>query len=373
MGDIPMPSTCPQCGTATKAGAKFCAKCGAALAAPTLQHPADEGPRPAAAPPVPPAPAVPPLVSAAALTEAAENVSSALSQTWQTVAGRVRDLLANTVDSEPAGPTGALPGDYVMGVKPVSGKDSNIGNVRQVNEDSFIALEFVKVQESRGVPVAFYVVADGMGGHRAGEIASRTVNKIIADRVFNAEVLPGLSSATRKLTDTPGGVLTAAIQTANQTLHRAAREQGSDMGTTITTALLIGDTATIANVGDSRTYLWRDGTLRQVTRDHSLVASLVEAGMLQPAEMREHPGRNQVLRSLGTKPDVTPDIFTETLQRGDRLILCSDGLWEKVLDADINRIVARARTPQDACRVLIQRAKDAGGEDNITVIVVKLE
>jgi protein phosphatase len=145
------------------------------------------------------------------------------------------------------------------------------------------------------------------------------------------------------------------------------------MGTTLTAALVIGDAATIANVGDSRTYLWRNGVLRQVTRDHSLVASLVQAGMVKPEEVRGHPQRNQVYRTLGVKPDVEVDIFTETLQRGDRLILCSDGLWEMVGDAEIGRTVGQARSPQEACRTLIQQANKAGGKDNVTVIVVKME
>lgn len=312
-------------------------------------------------------------MSPGALAEAAESVGSTLSGTWQVVTGMVRNLLSGGVDSGRVAPTGAQPGDYILGVKPISGKDSNIGNVRQVNEDSLVVLEVTRVQESRGVPLGFYVVADGMGGHKAGEIASRTVNKIVTEKVLNAEVIPGLASTTRKLDETPASVLIGAIQEANRVLNTAARRQDSDMGTTLTAALIVGDTVTIANVGDSRTYLWRNGVLRQVTKDHSLVASLVEAGIVQPSEVREHPQRNQVYRSLGTKPDVDPDIFVETLQRGDRLILCSDGLWEMVQDAEISRIVGRARSPQEACRALIQKAKDAGGDDNITVIVVKLE
>ncbi len=275
--------------------------------------------------------------------------------------------------SRPPATPGAASGDYGAGLKPISGKASDVGRVRQNNEDSLIAFEFTKVQESRGVPIGFYVVADGMGGHRAGEIASRTVNKVITEKVLQAEVIPGLAFATRKLDETPGGVLASAVKEANRILHDLAQKQGSDMGTTLTAALIIGDTATVANVGDSRTYLWRGGLLRQITRDHSLVASLVQAGMLKPEETRAHPQRNQVYRTLGVKPDVEVDIFTETLQRGDQLILCSDGLWEMVDDAGIARTVARARTPQEACHALIQQANKAGGEDNVTVIVVKME
>ena len=313
--------------------------------------------------------------SAPAVPSAAGNVASALIGVFQAVAGFVRDLWPG--GATPAGPEPQPPasssGDYGLALKPVSGKASDIGLVRSVNEDSLIAFEFTKIQESRGVPIGFYVVADGMGGHKAGEIASRTVNKIITEKVLNAEVIPGLAFATRKLDETPGSVLTAAVKEANRILYNLARSQGNDMGTTLTTALLIGGTATIANVGDSRTYLWRNGVLRQVTRDHSLVASLVQAGMLKPEEVRGHPQRSQIYRTLGTRPEVEVDIFVETLQRGDRLILCSDGLWEMVPDAEIARAVGQPRSPQEICRALIQQANRAGGKDNITVIIVKLE
>lgn len=390
MTDNKPAGVCPHCNVPTKAGARFCPKCGNRLnGAPAAAQPAGQAVPPAPAHPIPAAPAAPaapgaaptqPSTSAApppnpppALAEAVEGVGAALSSAWQAVRGAARNLLSVGAEGGPVAPSGAQPGDYVLGVKPVSGKDSNIGNVRQVNEDSFVVLEVTRVQESRGIPLGLYVVADGMGGHKAGEIASRTVNKIITEKVLNAEVIPGLAFATRRLDETPGSVLASAVKEANRILYNLAHSRGSDMGTTLTAALIIGDTATIANVGDSRTYLWREGVLRQVTEDHSLVASLVKAGMLKPEEVRQHPQRNQVFRSLGTKPEVEPDIFTETLQRGDRLILCSDGLWEMVRDPEISRIVARARSPQEACRALIQKAKDAGGDDNITVIVVKME
>jgi serine/threonine protein phosphatase PrpC len=263
--------------------------------------------------------------------------------------------------------------DYGLSLKPASGKASHAGRVREINEDSLLAFEFTRVQESQGVPMGFYLVADGMGGHQAGEIASRTVQKIISERVLNAEVIPDLKFATRRLDETPSSILTSAIQEANRTLHAQARAKGSDMGTTLTAALIIGDTATIANVGDSRTYLLRGGTLRQVTTDHSLVASLLAAGVIQPAEVRQHPQRSQIYRTLGAKPEVEVDIFTETLQRGDRLLLCSDGLWEMVLDAEIAGVVGKLPSPQVACDELVQAANRAGGEDNVTVIVVKME
>jgi hypothetical protein len=134
--------------------------------------------------------------------------------------------------------------DYGLSLKPVSGKASDVGQVREINEDSLLAFEFTRVQESQGVPIGFYLVADGMGGHQAGEIASRTVQNIITERVLNAEVIPDLRFATRRLNETPASILTSAVQEANRSLHAQARTRGSDMGTTLTTALVIGDTAT---------------------------------------------------------------------------------------------------------------------------------
>ena len=151
------------------------------------------------------------------------------------------------------------------------------------------------------------------------------------------------------------------------------RKKDSDLGSTVTAALVIGNVATVANVGDSRTYLLRQEKLERITQDHSLVARLADAGVIKPEEIRTHPQRNQIYRCLGHKPKLDVDTFTIQLQAGDRLILCSDGLWEMVLDDDIQRIVEKARTPQKACDVLIEEANRAGGDDNISVIVVELE
>ena len=148
---------------------------------------------------------------------------------------------------------------------------------------------------------------------------------------------------------------------------------GSDRGTTITAALIVGSNCSIANVGDSRTYLLRDGKLNQITRDHSLVAKLVASNQIKPSEVRSHPRRNQILRTLGDKPGVEVDIFTKTLHTGDQLLLCSDGLWEMVLDDAISAIMMNSRTPQAACDQLIETANAEGGEDNISVIVIWVE
>jgi len=197
----------------------------------------------------------------------------------------------------------------------------------------------------------------------------------VTDWIIKTKVLPDLQKTTRKLTaeNVPGELLTQAIQQTNEALLRHGQANSSDLGSTVTAALVIGGVATIANVGDSRTYLLRKGRLEQITHDHSLVARLVDAGVIGPEEVRTHPQRNQIYRCLGHKADVEVDTFTRQLRAGDILVLCSDGLWEMVLDAEIQRIIEGTRSPQKACDALVEAANRAGGEDNIAVVVVEME
>jgi serine/threonine protein phosphatase PrpC len=255
-----------------------------------------------------------------------------------------------------------------------TGQATHAGKLRPENQDSAFVLPMMRLQESRTIATALCVVADGMGGQEAGERASKIAYKTIAAEINEQLILPALKGeATRKLDVTPGDYLRDAILKANQRVYEVARQQGIKMGTTVTAALLDGQVGYVANVGDSRTYLLRSGVLQKVTEDHSLVASLVKAGMIAPEDVYQHPQRNQIYRSLGDKPAVEVDLFTLDLQRGDQLLLCSDGLWEMVRDPRIQEILSKARSAQAACKELVRAAYDAGGEDNITVAVVKVE
>ncbi|MBN1976262.1 MAG: Stp1/IreP family PP2C-type Ser/Thr phosphatase [Anaerolineae bacterium] len=260
-------------------------------------------------------------------------------------------------------------------LKASHGQATHPGQKHARNEDAVITFTYDKEQDGQTVPIGFYLVADGMGGHDAGDLASRTVNQVVTDRIIKIKVLPDLRKSTRKLTqeDVPADILSEAVQKANETLMNHGQKKSSDLGSTVTSALVIGDVATVANVGDSRTYLLRDGRMEQISQDHSLVARLVDAGIVTPEEVRSHPQRNQIYRCLGHQPTVEVDTFPVQLQEGDRLILCSDGLWEMVPDAEVQHIVESARSPQKACDALIEAANQAGGEDNIAVIVVELE
>ena len=260
------------------------------------------------------------------------------------------------------------------------GYGTDVGRQRDHNED-FVSKYSLGLEQIPGAPeVGLYIVADGMGGHQAGEKASEMVIKDVLSHIQaqmdKLQSVPRLKRATIKLDEmlTPGEILGEAIEQANRVLLEVSSKAASDRGTTITAALVVGDSCVAANVGDSRTYLMRNGKLEQITTDHSLVASLVAAGMIKPEEVRSHPQRNQIYRTLGDKAEVEVDIFQRSpLVPGDKLLLCSDGLWEMVLDETIAQVIQQASSPQAACDSLIDAANQAGGEDNISVIVIWLE
>ena len=256
----------------------------------------------------------------------------------------------------------------------VSGTESHVGKKRTENEDHALAMDLTRQQKLAAMPIGLYIVADGMGGQAEGERASKEATRLISKRVLEDLVLGSLDdNVTAEVLASPQEWIRQAVVAANAALYERVQASGVHMGTTITLALLIGDTAYIANVGDSRTYLLRDKTLRPLTIDHSVVASLALAGLIQPDEVYTHPRRNELYRSLGDKPQVEVDTFTEQLRPGDQLLLCSDGLWEMVRDPQIRDILLKAASPQAACRALVRAANDGGGVDNITAIVVRIE
>lgn len=254
------------------------------------------------------------------------------------------------------------------------GQANHAGKIRPANEDAAFVLPMMRVHESQSMATALCVVADGMGGQDAGERASKIAYKMIAAEITNQLFLPSLEGeVTRKLHSSSGEVLKEAVQKANKRVFEVGRQQGSNMGTTVTAVLLEGARAYIANVGDSRTYRLRNSVLEALTEDHSLVGSLLKAGQISPEEVYTHPQRSQIYRSLGAKPAVEVDLETIDLRKGDQLLLCSDGLWEMVRDPQIRDIMLQAQTPQAACDMLVRAAYDAGGEDNITVVVVYVQ
>jgi PPM family protein phosphatase len=229
---------------------------------------------------------------------------------------------------------------------------TDVGRMRKNNEDSYLSAK----------PVA--AVADGMGGHSAGEVASA-----IAIEELAALGERGPWENETAATDD----LKQAILRANRRIREMAASDRklNGMGTTLVALLQDGDMVHVANVGDSRGYLLRQGELSQVTVDHSLVQELVDDGRLSPEDAERHPQRSVITRALGIDPEVEFDLFTYKLQVGDRLLLCSDGLSDVVEPTQIRNVLLRVRSPQKAARQLITVANEQGGPDNITVIVVE--
>ena len=226
------------------------------------------------------------------------------------------------------------------------GSRTDVGCQRERNEDSLI------------VSPPLYVVADGMGGHLAGDVASEVaVNTLSA----LAPTIPDID------------LLGRAVESANHAVITEAQKAGCEgMGTTMTACVIQGSKIAIAHVGDSRAYLLHTGKLQQLTRDHSWVADMVEQGKLTPDEARTHPNRSVITRALGSDPMMQPDLYEITASEGDRLLLCSDGLTGMVDDGSIQAMLARIRDPQRCAAALVNEAIANGGADNITVIVVDI-
>jgi serine/threonine protein phosphatase PrpC len=258
-----------------------------------------------------------------------------------------------------------------------SGKLSHIGMLRRNNQDSLAAMECVMMVQSLSGACGVYVVADGMGGHKAGEVASAIAVNVVIANLLGSTIAPLYSdeSADEIIAEqTVRSRIVAAIQEANQRVNGMRMREGNDMGTTIVAALVMDGRLYVGNVGDSRAYLYRPATnLRQLTADHSLVARLIELGQINELEAAVHPHRHVIFRSLGEKQEVEVDTFVEPLQAGDRVLLCSDGLSGMVSDSDMAAVLASEPDPQAAAQRLVELANAHGGVDNISVIVVNVE
>jgi serine/threonine protein phosphatase PrpC len=266
------------------------------------------------------------------------------------------------------------------------GLDPGLVRRNRPNEDSLFAIQgFRSTPKDGPVPAGLFVIADGMGGHANGGDASR-----LAVREISARIVPTLlhdqrdeAGARHSGSEIPSldehdeqefllNLLKDGVDRANRAIHQRNQTMPNMMGTTITAALVVDTTAYVINVGDSRTYLYRaaDG-LVPITRDHSIVAHLVEEGEIQPDEIYTHPIRNQIYRCLGQHPTVELDTFVVPLQPDDILLLCSDGLWEMVRDPAMKEIItSSAHLPAQISDTLVQAALDEGGADNISVVVV---
>lgn len=232
---------------------------------------------------------------------------------------------------------------------------SDVGLVRKDNEDNYL------VSPERGL----FVVADGMGGHVGGEIASSLAIQVI-DQSVELSLLEKVE---------PGELLQQVLQKANGQIYARGQNQGYfGMGTTLTAALFHDNLVHIAHIGDSRAYLLRGGSIKLLTQDHSLVNELFQNGSLTLEEAQNHPQRNILTRALGTKEQPLVDIFSIPVQSEDILMLCTDGLYNHVHDQDIIRIIDQAAGDlKVVVRNLVNLALERGGHDNITVVLVQYE
>ena len=270
---------------------------------------------------------------------------------------------------------------FANGVHLLAASSSDAGNVRRSdpNEDSALVLQLQRIHESFSSPVGVYIVADGMGGHDNGQLASRMTINAIAERMVRdlllaplAEEKEGVPAAAFE-EESLVALLHDAIEDANTALCQVNARNKTDMGSTLTGFMIVGQHAFIVNVGDSRTYMIRGQQIYQLTTDHSLVGQLVASGVIEPDEVYTHPQRSQIYRSLGDKLNTPIDIFKQQLQPGDKLLSCCDGLWEMVRNPQIESTLNNAADPQTACQQLIDLANENGGEDNITSVVVYVQ
>lgn len=242
---------------------------------------------------------------------------------------------------------------------------TDVGKKRRRNEDSLLINDDLQL----------YVVADGMGGHSGGEFASKmaisTIEEVVSgfDADPEATVISGVNSDEANF----GDRLRYAIQMASSRIYDRAIYDASlkGMGTTSVAVMFDSGLAHIANVGDSRAYFFHANKIKQLTRDHSLVSEQVEAGVISAQDAKKHKLKNIITRSVGYQEDVEIDLDKVEVHMGDKLLLCSDGLSNMIEDSEIHEIV-KSNSLKDSCKLLIKKANDAGGDDNVTVLLLEV-
>jgi serine/threonine protein phosphatase PrpC len=245
----------------------------------------------------------------------------------------------------------------------------SVGKQRELNEDSLFALTATMAGNSGNLPFGLYIVADGMGGHQFGEVASNAAIRSVAGYIIK-KFHPYLFHIKP---DTMEESFQEIMQSAVRDAQRAIQKEAPGSGTTLTAALVVGQQITIAHVGDSRAYfIHPDGRVEPITRDHSLVKRLEELGHITPEEAANYPHRNVLYRALGQGEVLDPDIFTLGFPQPGHLMICSDGLWGVITEQDLVRAINEAPNLQRACQNLVNAANAAGGPDNISVILAQL-
>lgn len=250
----------------------------------------------------------------------------------------------------------------------IVGCGQSVGRQRDHNEDSIFSFTITIGSGANNQALGIYIVADGMGGHQYGEVASEVAIRTMAGHLLR-KFHPYITHPSESMNEPLQDIIREAMDEAQKAVMKAA--PGS--GTTLTAALILGNRLTIAHVGDSRAYSIRpDGRIEVLTRDHSLVKRLEELGQISPDEAATHPQRNVLYRALGQGEILEPDIYTAAFPNSGYLVICSDGLWGLVPEKEIFQMIVNAPTLHSACRDLVSAANAAGGPDNISVIIVQL-
>lgn len=250
----------------------------------------------------------------------------------------------------------------------IAGCGISVGMQREHNEDALFTLTTTLVSNTSHTPFGLYIIADGMGGHLHGELASEIAIRAMSSYVIRKLYAPLFSISP----ESPDEPLQEIMQDGVQLAHRAILRDTPGGGTTLTAALILGDKMTIAHVGDSRAYsIDPDGQIQALTRDHSLVQRLQELGKISPEEANHHPQRNVLYRALGQGDDFDAEIATMKIRPG-HLLICSDGLWGVISESLIAELVASTTHPAVTCQQLIEAVNAAGGPDNISAVLVRL-
>lgn len=248
------------------------------------------------------------------------------------------------------------------------GAHSDVGRLRKLNEDSFLSIDLSPALTAVTMSAGVVAVADGVGGHSAGDVASRLVVEALSREtdILRTEVAGGQPLDAKAW-------VTRAAKAGNQAVFVEREAMLNDMGSTLVMALLVGSSAMVLNVGDSRAYCLTPSGMRQVTTDHSLVQRLIAIGQLTPEEARNHPQKGVIYRVIGDTAKVAYDLFEVSLSLGEALLLCSDGLTDMVEDRVLWHVWYEASSPQAACEELVDLANEAGGYDNVTVLIAQVE
>jgi serine/threonine protein phosphatase PrpC len=249
----------------------------------------------------------------------------------------------------------------------IVGTAQSTGLERSHNEDSLFVMQGNSAGDQSLPSFGLFIVADGMGGHRAGEVASAISVRRVAHRITQESILHLFNTNDGTQLPPLQDLVRSALEDAND----AVVERVPGGGTTLTAALILGHQVIIGHVGDSRAYIISENEAKVITRDHSLVERLRELGQLSDDEAATHPQRNVLYRAIGQGANLEVDVFSHPVPSNGYLLVCSDGLWGVVPEDDIQRIVINNSNPQTACEKLVQAANAAGGPDNITAILVR--